>query len=150
MFSIYENSITLSSFNCLNDVFYFISYIPMLYEDNRDNANSQNILALVENGLYRFYGIENRQILVGYARYYIPTDDKILRLDNIEIASPKRSNGLGTILLNQSLKNIASDFPYLEQIEVYSLSEDSTRFYIKNGFEVYLGDNCLTKKLIRK
>ena len=66
------------------------------------------------------------------------------------MASPKRSNGLGTILLNQSLKNIASDFPYLEQIEVYSLSEDSTRFYIKNGFEVYLGDNCLTKKLIRK
>lgn len=150
MFSIYENSITLSSFNCLNDVFSFISYIPMLYEDNRDNVNSQNILALVENGLYRFYGIENRQILVGYARYYIPTDDKILRLDNIEIAAPRRSNGLGTILLNQSLKDIANDFPYLEKIEVCSLNENSTRFYIKNGFEIFLGDNCLTKSLIKR
>lgn len=150
MYSKYEDATILSSFSCLNDVFSFISYIPILYKNDRDNTCHKNILASCEKGLYRFYGIENRYALVGCARYYIPTDDIILSLDNIEIASFLRSNGLGATLLNQSLKDIVNDFPYLEKIEVCSLSENSTRFYIKNGFEVYLGDNCLTRKLTKK
>lgn len=146
---IYENAIKIADFNCLNKVFSFISFIPNIYMDAIYSGNKKNIFAL-HKIIYRYYGIENNHTLIGFVHYSIPTDNIIVTLDNIEVFVPFRSKGLGTILLNQSLEDIVNDFPYLEKMNVCSLNEDTTRFYRNNGFEIYLGDNCLTKKLVRK
>lgn len=123
---------------------YFIkTYIPDLYEDKVDikNGISTDIPNTNGNGIIRFYGIflaNGSQI--GHIKYKITFNDPLFVLHDLRIDTEYQRQKYGTILLNESLKDILKCFPYLKEVKVCS-TWNALDFYEYNDFTSPYGDN---------
>lgn len=144
----------LESFLKLNNEVSVKNFIPEIYTD-RIYETKENIKEISDsdsskNGIYRFYGIfraENQ--MVGYIKYHILFNSPTIEIDRIEVDSLYRSREYGTMLMKQSLLDLITDFPFIENVNVCSTT-DAIPFYRKNNFTPYFGDNNLTKILQKK
>ena len=120
-------------------------YIPDLYSDRRIE-DGKNIFNSFNDGIYRFYRIVLAFKPIGYIQYHITFDNPLFTVDKIEIDYAFRNKKYGTLLLNESLKDVMKDFPYLEKVNVCS-SPNAINFYRQSQFESYLGENNLIRNL---
>lgn len=123
------------------------SFIP---EDLKDRmlgiVDEKNIPNMQKTGFYRYYGIYLDGVQIGETLYTIEFGKAIFSLDKIEIDSKYRDCGYGSILLDESIRDLIGDIDYLQRVNVCSLP-GAIKFYLNNGFEPYFGDNNLTKKV---
>ena len=121
------------------------TYIPDLYND-RKTEDGKNIFNSFNDGIYRFYRIVLSDLPIGYIKYSITLNNPLFTIDTIKIDCAFRNKKYGTLLLNESLKDVIKDFPYLEKVIVCS-SPNAINFYHQNHFESYFGENNLIKNL---
>lgn len=143
----------LKSFLRLNNNVAIKNFVPEIYTDRmyetKENIQEISDSDSAKNGIYRFYGIfmETNQ-MVGYVKYHIFFDSPTIEIDRIEVDSLYQGRGYGTMLMKQSLLDLITDFPYIESVNVCSTAS-AIRFYRKNDFMPYFGDNNLMK-IVRK
>lgn len=143
----YEREVTLKQ---VTENVSVICYVPTIFFDRVEKLmDTKNISSSWEHTIYRFYGIKQGQNLIGYVKFSISIFERQVEIDTINIDSNNQRKGLGSILLETSLSDIVTDFPYLEKMIVTSTS-DAIPFYLANDFTPYFGDNNLERKLARK
>lgn len=142
----YEREVTLKQ---VTENVSVICYVPTIFFDRVEKLmDTKNISSPWKHTIYRFYGIKQGQNLIGYVKFSIHTFGCRVEIDTINIDSNNQRKGLGSILLETSLSDIVTDFPYLEKMIVTSTS-DAIPFYKENGFIPYFGENNLERKLIK-
>lgn len=143
----------LESFFRLDDKVAIKNFVPEIYTDRiyetKENKKEISDSDYAKNGIYRFYGIfsETNQ-MVGYIKYHILFNSPTIEIDRIEIDPLYRGKGYGTALMNQSLLDLTTDFPFIGSINVCSTT-NAIPFYRKNDFIPYFGDNNLMR-ILRK
>lgn len=138
----------------INDQYYIKTYVPKIYIRDiikEDGKETKNLAGQTKNEIYRFYGLFSIETdeMIGSIKYYVKYNDESFSIEALDIDKSCRRQKYGSILMNETLKDILSDFPHLKRITVCSLPW-SIPFYEYNDFTVYLGDNCLEKILVKK
>ena len=127
------------------------TFIPDIYMDSIDKGD-KNPKDIPDSdskitGVYRFYGIYvGFEHKVGYIKYHILFNSSTIEIDRIEVSNSYRDEGYGTMLMSQSLADLVNDFPHIESVSVCSTAS-AIRFYIKNDFKPFCGDNNLVRTL---
>lgn len=130
------------------------NFVPEIYTDRiyktKENMKEIADSDSIRKGVYRFYGIFTKtNQRIGYVKYHILFDSPTIEIDRIEVDPLYQNKGYGTVLLQQSLYDLITDFSQVKSIIVCSTSFGIS-FYEKNGFIPYFGDNNLMKILQKK